>query len=592
MNKQIISNEDKIKQIEKTNSLNEVSLECLPPVQTDKYYFVSYSHKDYKLVYKDIFYLQQKGLSIWYDRGMEAGKNWKDTAEKYITKHNCCGVIFFLSENSILSDAIHEEIKLLMENGKEFLTINLPVNGEYMSAQEMLDLIKQKGIKIDEENDQFISKHLNKDIIYVRYDSSYDEKIEKINTLKSSPLFKINTFDAFAFIHEMEDELLTYKHIYHNKDFGKYYLESTAINDIDVKEVKLIDFKNSLNENHNLNNFVKIGASTFSNCRRLKNIELPDETSVIGSYAFYNCEKLENIDLSNIYLIEDHAFENCYKLKYADLSSLENSNVISDYIFRNCTSLEEIKAPKMLNKIGSFSFENTKIKSFKTNYLYGHGICSYAFNDCKNLETFNILDDGDFEIEKSAFAGCDNLKEFTLRKGKIKVGEKAFENCKNLTTFPFNLITEISDSSFKDCEGLTELNINAIEINAYAFEGCKNITEITFNPVNKYEIGFFSFGNLTNLKKIVFAPKLYFVNAMAFAHCINLETIYLPLDVFHIDQDAFFNCTSLKEIYFEGTVNQFKQLMEQNYSEPWFNETGEYIVICKDRTLSKYEFKD
>ena len=82
----MISTEEKIKRIEQTESLNEVSLECLPPVQTDKYYFVSYSHKDYKLVYKDIFYLQQNGFSIWYDRGMEAGKNWKETAEKYITK--------------------------------------------------------------------------------------------------------------------------------------------------------------------------------------------------------------------------------------------------------------------------------------------------------------------------------------------------------------------------------------------------------------------------------------------------------------------------------------------------------------------------
>ena len=54
MNNPTLSMEDKIHRIEETASLNEVSLECLPPVQTDKYYFVSYSHKDYKLVYKDL----------------------------------------------------------------------------------------------------------------------------------------------------------------------------------------------------------------------------------------------------------------------------------------------------------------------------------------------------------------------------------------------------------------------------------------------------------------------------------------------------------------------------------------------------------
>ena len=131
MEKQTISMEEKIHRIEETTSLNEVSLECLPPVQTDKYYFVSYSHKDYKLVYKDIFYLQQRGFSIWYDKGMEAGKNWKETAEKYITKYNCSGVIFFMSENSILSDAIHEEIKLLIENGKDCSISGLRGSGSF-----------------------------------------------------------------------------------------------------------------------------------------------------------------------------------------------------------------------------------------------------------------------------------------------------------------------------------------------------------------------------------------------------------------------------------------------------------------------------
>jgi hypothetical protein len=74
----MISIEEKIKKIEQTTTLNEVSLECLPPVQTEKYYFVSYSHKDYKKVFKEILLLQSKGISLWYDRGMRPGKDWKE----------------------------------------------------------------------------------------------------------------------------------------------------------------------------------------------------------------------------------------------------------------------------------------------------------------------------------------------------------------------------------------------------------------------------------------------------------------------------------------------------------------------------------
>ena len=587
----MISTEEKIKRIEQTESLNEVSLECLPPVQTDKYYFVSYSHKDYKLVYKDIFYLQQNGFSIWYDRGMEAGKNWKETAEKYITKYNCSGVIFFLSENSILSEAIHEEIKLLMENGKEFLTINLPFEGKYMSAKEMMNILIERGVRVDIEKQQFIEKYLNEDIIYIRADASYDEKIEKINSLKSSPLFRIDEFNPFDVTDSSEEEIITFVWPYHTEG-GLYYLETTAVNDLDIKEVLIKDFFNSLKEGYSIEYFVRIGDSTFSNCRKLESVTLPKTTSVIGNYAFYNCEKLEEIDLSNIQLIKEHTFENCFKLRKIDLSSLNETKIISDYTFKNCVNLTELILPHSLNKIGIFAFENTKIKSFSLKYLHGDGICPYAFYNCKKLESFKVEEGGYFEIGKQSFYGCDLLKEFYLRDGLIKVNEKAFHNCKNLTYFPFNLVNGIGKNAFFGCAGLTTLEINGVNIDSEAFKDCVNIKKINFIEFTKHEIGVGTFYGLTNLESIYFAPKLDLINAYAFKNCISLTTIHIPSNISHIDESAFYNCKKLKEIYFSGTVDEWEELMHQDFVVPWFEETGEYVVICSDKTISKYEFMD
>ena len=587
----MISTEEKIKRIEQTGSLNEVSLECLPPVQTDKYYFVSYSHKDYKLVYKDIFYLQQNGFSIWYDRGMEAGKNWKETAEKYITKYNCSGVIFFLSENSILSEAIHEEIKLLMENGKEFLTINLPFEGKYMSAKEMMNILIERGTKISLEKQQFIEKYLNEDIIYIRADASYDEKIEKINSLKSSPLFRMDEFNPFDITDSLEEENFKYTWPYHTEG-ELYYLETTAVNDLDIKEILIKDFFNSLKENQTYINILKIGDSTFSNCRKLENITLPEMVSVIGNYAFYNCERLETIDLSRILMIKDHAFENCLKLNKVNLLALTQVSIISDFLFKNCINLEEVIFPRGLNKIGTCAFENTKVKSLSLEYLYGEGICPYAFNNCKQLEHFDIEGSGEFEIGKGAFRGCESLKRFSLKKGKIKVSESAFNGCINLCDFPFDLVSEIESSAFRDCKGLSNLKINGVFIDSYAFYGCTNINTINFIEYDNYQIGFHSFSGLSNLTSVIFAPKLGFVNHSAFMDCVNLETIYLPNDVEHIDQGAFCGCKKLKEIHFAGTSEEWEELMHQDFVVPWFEETGEYIVICSDKTISKYEFLD
>ena len=589
MEKQMISIEEKIQRIEQTASLNEVSLECLPPVQTEKYYFVSYSHKDYKLVYKDIFYLQQHGFSIWYDRGMEAGKNWKDTAEKYITKYNCAGVIFFLSENSILSEAIHEEIKLLQENGKEFVTINLPYEGSYMSAKEMMNKLIQREISISPEKQEFIEKHLNEDIIYIRADASYDEKIEKINSLKSSPLFKISEFSPYDFSNYTEEKNLRYLWLYHMET--NKYLQTTGICDLDVKEVLVKDFNNSINEPYLVEEFAKIGDSTFSNCRKLESIFFPENISIIGNYAFYNCPKLENIDLSNILMISEHAFENCSSLKSVNLFSLHKANFISDYCFRNCNNLVDVIFPDGLNKIGYHAFENTKINNVFIGLLYGDGILPFAFKNCINLKSFEIRHSGEFEIGRHAFSLCKKLKEFKVPKGKIIVGENAFEECINLSSFPFNLTTEIKSYAFKNCLSLEKLELNGITIGGGAFEGCESIKTIKINfSTTKYNIENGAFKGITDLKSVVIESGIEYISPYAFSKCINLETIYLPADLFHIHEEAFINCPNLKEIYFAGTSNEWRMLMHQDFNHPWFEETGEYKVICSDKTISKYEF--
>lgn len=586
----MISIEEKIKKIEQTTTLNEVSLECLPPVQTEKYYFVSYSHKDYKLVYKDIFLLQQQGFSIWYDRGMEAGKNWKETAEKYITKYNCAGVIFYLSENSILSEAIHEEIKLLLENGKEFVTINLPFEDKYMSAKEMMNILIKRGIRVSSEKQQFIEKHLNEDIIYIRADASCEEKTEKINSLKSSPLFKVEEFNPYDKSDSIEEEYYKYVWPYHSEG-ELYFLQTSAVNDLDIKEILIKDFNNSLNEQYINSNILRIGDSTFSNCRKLENITLPEMISIIGNYAFYNCQKLESIDLSNILMIKDHAFENCSSLTSANLLSLRQTTIISDYIFKNCINLQDVIFPRTLNKIGYCAFENTKIKKVEADYLYGEGIYPYAFNNCKNLESFIISRMGEFDIRKHAFAYCENLREFQVAKGNIKVEESAFEHCTNLTTFPFHLATEIGKYAFRECKSLTKLELNGINIDNDAFSGCTNIKTIKFTSSSKkYNISHSAFKGLTKLESAVIASGIEFIGSYAFIDCINLETLYIPKDIFHIQEDAFVNCKKLKEIYFEGTSEEWRMLMHQDFIVPWFEETGEYKVICSDKIISKYEF--
>ena len=114
-----------------TNELSMIPPGYLPDVHSKDYYFVSYSHKDYRSIYPDIFALQEEGLSVWYDRGIPAGKDWRDIANKYMAPSVCKGILFYISEYSLSSKAVYEEMKYAKSQNKPFISINLPFENNY-----------------------------------------------------------------------------------------------------------------------------------------------------------------------------------------------------------------------------------------------------------------------------------------------------------------------------------------------------------------------------------------------------------------------------------------------------------------------------
>ena len=120
--------EENLAIIESSNSFADLNIDVLPKAHKEDYYFVSYSHKDYKQVLKDILLLETYGINIWYDDEMHIGENWKEVAELYISKYHCKGIIFYLSENSIASKACNEEIEYVLKKNKSFFIFAICLN--------------------------------------------------------------------------------------------------------------------------------------------------------------------------------------------------------------------------------------------------------------------------------------------------------------------------------------------------------------------------------------------------------------------------------------------------------------------------------
>ncbi len=116
--------------IDDCNKLTDCQKPPVPEYSAEQtYVFVSYCHDDYKDVYSDLLEFHKEGVRFWYDKALTAGKSWREEAKEKLINKNCAGVIFYLSENFVLSDAVITEINhVLGKNGevkKPYFTISL-----------------------------------------------------------------------------------------------------------------------------------------------------------------------------------------------------------------------------------------------------------------------------------------------------------------------------------------------------------------------------------------------------------------------------------------------------------------------------------
>ncbi len=79
------------------------------------YVFISYSHKDGEEVGRILTALNECGADFWYDIKLRGGQDWIERVKEITSSKKCVGILYFISANSIISDACFEEFKMLEE---------------------------------------------------------------------------------------------------------------------------------------------------------------------------------------------------------------------------------------------------------------------------------------------------------------------------------------------------------------------------------------------------------------------------------------------------------------------------------------------
>lgn len=493
-----LTTQEKITIIQTSQGLEKITLDALPDVHNDNYYFVSYSHRDYKQVYVDMLCLQESSLSIWYDRGLPAGLDWQQLAEEHIAKYNCIGVIFYLSENALQSDAIMTEIKAVRQLKKDFLAIMLPYesNGEkqFLSPLELLEKT-QPSLSHDSEKYRLIAETFPANVIYLTVDADSALKVEKILGLKRPPLLKVEDFH------------------------GKKGVIGT--NDVAIKKAVIED------------DVAFIGTSAFSNCSNLQTVVLPESASVVQQFAFYNCSRLENIDLSHFRTIEESAFFGCTSLTDVDLSySVE----VGKRAFANCVNLNNV----VFHAIMSTIFEE-------------------AFCNCSSLSEVYIP--SGVKIAEHAFAGLSTDAVFYCQedsKPKSWDDEWNYNNCNNVVVWG----VQPDERAILHEENGCEYQLFPDGTARFNAVSNKDVCSVTIPDVIKIQSDLkYSYNASTKkIQKTPRFSKEYkvlYVKSNAFLGLTKLQKVTLGANV--AAQDFFFDeCTSLQSVEADPKNTQLK----------------------------------
>lgn len=309
------------------------------------------------------------------------------------------------------------------------------------------------------------------------------------------------------------------------------------------------------------------GASSFSNCKTLKSVILPEKLEEIRTSLFEGCSALTTLVIPNtVTKIGKNAFK---ESGLTQITLPESLTTIEASAFYK-TKLETITIPKNVTKIPTDCFYQCEnlIRAMFPNTLTT--IDARAFRGCSNLANIDIPTSLE-TIGIGAFGDCKNLKltnQFRFPDSMKELGEAAFENCTQLginqLIFPGNM-ENVNIGGFKNCdvthviveEGAKKVTLTS---NKYlksitlpktvselvGFLDAKELENFVIDedaPLT--EIGDYTFYKCTKLKSFTCPKSVTKIGGMAFSECSALETVKLPEGITSIGDRAFYQCSSM-----------------------------------------------
>ena len=341
----------------------------------------------------------------------------------------------------------------------------------------------------------------------------------------------------------------------------------------------------------------------FSECRKLRIFNTPENIYSIEDYAFQYCYQLTSFVIpASVNIMSYYAFNYCYNLNliynlsdiaidysYIDYSMLVvdkmddlRITIIDDYIFIKKDGVnyltgytgkdEHLELPFTVNGekyiISDYTFykkdfiKSVKISDFTTQ------IGNYAFYDCVNLEEVIIKESSLLEtIKPYAFNNCKSLEYFVIPKKVTDLDDDMFSNCKNVKVV-YNLAS-FNESTIKYIFPSVIAVYNTIEKDVFKeYEGF-----VFIRIRDEYKLIDYIGNDVNIVLPTDFEGHNYTIYKKAFDDSEQIESIVITKGVIGFDDYALSSIANLKEVVFEDVI---------------FTELSEYLLAyCKN--LEKIE---
>ncbi len=298
------------------------------------------------------------------------------------------------------------------------------------------------------------------------------------------------------------------------------------------------------------------GKRLFSHCINLIEVKLHPHQTGLTEDMFSNCDKLKNIDLSEITQIDDYCFYNCPKLKAIKLPKIEN---LGSFVFADCIELENVELNEGLELLNEQTF--LRCDNLVTINLENiKRIKACCFFQCEKLKNINL---SKIEIlEPFAFARCGDLTSVILNKELDILPAGCFKECTKLENININELDEltiIQNRCFRKCHKLcnfggveNSLTLEDVQIETSVFRECNQIVNVEIIKADNYLISPFMF-HRCGLKRILLPDRIDVIIDHAFSYMNNLNHIIIPPGT-TLSPTCFENCHNLRYIFLPNDI--------------------------------------